>query len=265
MIRHTHRAASTPCAGAEAPLRRSTPLRRYRFSQASGAVATATLVCLIVSCGIQSPPLPPRIERPVQITDLSVTQQGRALVLRFTLPVNATDGERLTKPLEIQIFRTVTPAVAPPAPPQGMSTPSLTLGADDVRPFTVEGKVEYAWKIADRDYADTLGDTYAFSVRGMTRGFRNRPIEGELSPTASTTLLDVSGAPGNLRARSTEKAVELDWRPAENLLSGKPVSNLAGYRIYRSESGKPGSFVPLADTTAPSYLDANFSFDRTYH
>ena len=218
-----------------------------------------------MACGIQSPPLPPRIERPVQITDLSVTQQGRAFVLRFTLPVNATDGERLTKPLEIQIFRTVTPSVAPRAPAQGMSAPALTLSSDDLRKLGESGKVDYFWRLSEQEYAATLGETYAFAVRGLTHGFRNRPLEGESSPTVSATLLDVSGAPFDLRARTTEKAVVLTWVPGGNLLSGKPLPDFAEYRVFRSESGTPGSFASLADTIAPTYSDADFSFDRTYH
>jgi fibronectin type 3 domain-containing protein len=53
--------------------------------------------------------------------------------------------------------------------------------------------------------------------------------------------------------------------PGSNLLSGKPLSGFSSYRIYRSESATLGSFLALADTTAPSYSDTNFSFDHTYH
>ncbi len=228
-------------------------------------VLAGAICCLVISCGVQGPPLPPRIERPVQITDLTITQQGRAFVLRFTLPVMATDGERLTKPLEIQIFRTVTPPSAPAAASQAASAPSATLGPDDIRRVSDGGKVDYVWKLSEQDYSVTLGETYAFSARGLTYGFRNRPLEGALSPIASTILLDVSGPPGNFQVRSSEKAVELNWIPTENTLSGKPLTAFSGYRIYRSESGKPGSFQMLAEVSSPSASDASFLFDHSYY
>jgi hypothetical protein len=40
---------------------------------------------------------------------------GRTLELRFTPPVLATDGQRLSKPMEIEIFRTISPPGAKPA------------------------------------------------------------------------------------------------------------------------------------------------------
>jgi len=76
----------------------------------------ALALCLLAACAAQGPPQPPRVERPEQITDLAVTQVGRTLDLSFTPPELAADGERLSKPLEIEIFRTVAPAGQKPAP-----------------------------------------------------------------------------------------------------------------------------------------------------
>jgi hypothetical protein len=220
---------------------------------------------LNLSCGIQGTPLPPRVERPQQITDLSVTQRGRGFVLRFTLPETATDGERLTKPLEIQVFRTVTPPGAPAAAPQASTPPSLTLGPDDVRRMSDGSRLTYAWSLTQQEYSGTLGDSYAFAVRGVTRGFRNRPLEAALSKVSTATLLDLSGPVENLRARSTEKAIELDWNPPGKSLAGGTLREFSGFRVYRSDTGKPGSFALLAETPSASYTDGDFVFDHPYY
>jgi hypothetical protein len=250
VIRHTHRAVST--------VRRRTHLATRTIALA------AILCCLNLSCGIQGQPLPPRIQSPQQIADLSVIQQGRALVLRFTLPELATDGERLTKPLEIQIFRTVTPPGAPAKAPEALAAPSAVLGPEEIRRLTVSGKITYSSMLTPQDYSNTLGDTYAFAVRGLTRGFRNRPLEGALSKVVSVELLDVSAAPENLRAHATEKAVEISWNAVEKSLAGRNLADLSGYRVFRSGSGKPGTFAMLAETSSPSYRDSDFEFDYSY-
>jgi hypothetical protein len=265
VIRQIHRAVY-PRAVVAASLSPSRPSRESSGFRGLKIIALAAAIgCLNLSCGIQGPPLPPRIERPAQITDLSITQQGRAFVLRFTLPAVATDGERLTKPLEIQIFRTVTPPGAPAAAPEAAGAPAVTLGSVDLHKPSDGGKLEYSWKLSEQDYSGTLGETYAFAARGLTHGFRNRPLEGALSEIASAVLIDVSGPPENLKVHLTEKAVELDWSPAANTLSGKPLADFSGYRVYRSESGKPASFQSLAEVSSTTASDAGFTFDHAYY
>src|SRR5436309_828167 len=84
--------------------------RRIRLLWAPWIRTIATgCALLLAACASQGPPQPPRIEKPERVTDLAVAQIGRALVLSFTPPALATDGERLSKPLEIQICRSVTP------------------------------------------------------------------------------------------------------------------------------------------------------------
>lgn len=218
-----------------------------------------------MACGVQGPPLPPRVERPEAVEDLAVIQKGRTFALSFTPPALATDGERLTKPLEIEIFRTITPRGAAPAPLAETSAPAATLKANDILRLTRGGQVEYAWKLSDQEYAGSQGGAFAFAVRGLTYGFRHRALEGQLSNVARVTLLDVSGPVENLRARSAEKAIELDWSPPREDLSGGPLSALSCYRVYRSETGKPGSYELRAETKSPSFSDADFAFDHSYY
>jgi fibronectin type 3 domain-containing protein len=43
------------------------------------------------------------------------------------------------------------------------------------------------------------------------------------------------------------------------------ASGLAGYRVYKSATGKPGSFEPLEETRETRYQDHGFQFDQTYY
>jgi hypothetical protein len=67
-----------------------------------------------------------------------------------------------------------------------------------------------------------------------------------------------------MEGKTTEKAIELRWRPPAKTLEGLPVRYLAGYRVYRSPTGKLGSFQLLGESKEPPYLDRDFEFGRSY-
>ncbi len=238
--------------------------RRLRGLARLKRILPLAAICLFLSCGVQGPPLPPRVERPERITDLAVIQKGRAFDLSFTLPTKAADGERLTKPLEIEIYRTVTPRGAAAAPLPESAAPAVVLKSADLPALTLDKKIIYPFQLSEQEYSSSLGAAYAFAVRGMTYGFRHRALEGQLSNVQRATLLDVSGRVEDLSVQPTEKAIELAWSPPALSLSGKPVAGLAGYRFYRSDSGKAGTFEQRGMAKEPAYSDSDFVFDHTY-
>jgi len=213
---------------------------------------------------VSGPPRPPRIEQPVRISDLAIAQKGPAFDLTFTRPTNATDGERLTKPLEIEIFRTITkPGEKLPATPP-RSGAWVTLSTHDLDQFAEGGKIKYLARFSDSEFAQLQGASFTFAVRGLTHGFRNHALESEPSNIVQATLLDVSGPVENLQIKTTEKALVLDWTPPSRSLSGKPLAKLSGYRVYWSETGKPASFQVRGETAAPTFSDPNFIFGQNY-
>jgi len=195
---------------------------------------------------------------------LAVTQVGRTLVLSFTPPALATDGERLSKPLEIQIFRSVTPPGQKTVDALSAGQPWVTLPGSDLVRFTEGEKIEYPDDLSEDEFSRSLGSTFAFAVRGLTRGFRRRPIPGEVSKTVEAMLLDVSGPVQGLTVQPTEHALELRWQPPSRTLTGAAPTDLAGYRVYKSKTGKPESFRLLGETANAAYQDPDFRFKNTY-
>jgi len=198
------------------------------------------------------------------VTDLAIFQKGQTLELSFALPLLATDGERLTKPLEVQLFRAITPAGGDtPNTPAGLSL-WLTLPAADLAQYTQAEKVIFPVPLSQDEFRMAQGATFAYAVRTLTWGFRRRPVQSEPSNMVHITLLDVPEPVKDLQVRATESALELSWSQPGRSLTGKPVSNLAGYRVYRSRTGKPGSFQLLGETHTPTYCDPQFEFERIY-
>ncbi len=230
---------------------------------------------IFLGCAAQGPPHPPRVQVPERVSDLAVHQIGASLELSFTPPARATDGEGLTKPVEVDIFRELTPpgAVRSPAPRTEPSSPApapapdapwVTLGASDLTRLTRGEKVVYADRLSQQQFPTSLGSAFAYRVRTLTRGFRGRAILSEISNAAAATLLDVSGPLQNLKVVTTEKAVSLSWEAPARTLTGAPVAHLAGYRVYRSEQPKLESFNAVGESKGVTFLDSHFEFGRTY-
>jgi hypothetical protein len=219
---------------------------------------------LCLGCGIQGPPIPPRVEQPEKISDLSVVQRGPALALSFTLPALASDGERLTKPLEIEIYRAISKPGGAPAEPGAGSAPWQQLSSDDLQKLAVGNKIIFSTRLSVPDFDQSLGWTFSFAVRGLTRGFRGHRIEGEYSNIVSHVLLDVSPPIEGLQIKTTEKALVLSWTPPSRGLSGQPLAPASGYRIYWSVTGKPGTFQERGKAVTPSFSDSNFAFGHNY-
>jgi len=226
-------------------------------------VLGALISLLLAACGVQGPPRPPRVEQPQPIADLAVAQVGPTLELHFTLPQLATDGERLTRPLEIEIFRAAM-YVGQPHAPEFPAQPWVTLTPDDINRFRQERRLAYVVRFSQEELQRSQGTALAFTLRSLTRGFRRRPVHSEFSNVVQAMLLDVSVPVEDLQARVTEEALVLDWTPPRRSLTGRDSSNIAGYRVYESTTGAPGSFQMRAEVVSPPYAQRTFSFDRTY-
>jgi len=226
-------------------------------------LAQAAGIGFLPGCGVQGPPQPPRVEVPERVTDLSVFQVGHTFEMRFALPQQAQDGERLTKPLEIEILRgRLSPAS--PTPDSPLLDLWTRLQPDQWPRYASDRRVTYPARLSEQEFKDWQAEDMLLVIRSLTRGFRHRPLESEISNLVRLRLLDVSGPVNHVEGKMTENAIELRWQPAAKTLEGGEVKYLAGYRVYRSPSGKPESFQMLGETKEPRYLDSDFEFGRAY-
>ena len=220
-------------------------------------------VCWLGACGVQGPPLPPRVEQPQRVSDVAVAQAGRTLTLSFTAPQLAADGERLTKPLEAEILRAVLPA-GQPAPPSSEALQAWrALSAEEFAKLAKSEKAVYSITLTEADFREHRGATFFFAVRTLTRKFRRRAVESGLSNIVQMTLLDVPLSVEDVRVATTEQALGLSWKPPERALSGQPASGISAYRVYR-RVGKAGAFEKVGETSDTVFRDTDFAFGRTY-
>jgi hypothetical protein len=246
--------------------------RGWSWTGGFAGITTVSLVLLLAQaiglgvlpgCGVQGPPQPPRVEVPGRITDLTLEQVGRKLEIHFTLPQQAQDGERLTKPLEVEILR----AQIPPGLKEPKSSPLavwIWLQPAQWAAYTKDRSVSYPAGLSEDEFKNWQAADSLIAIRTLTRGFRHRPVESEVSNLVRLRVLEVSGPVEHIESKTTEKAIEVSWvRPAKTL-AGEAVKWLAGYRVYRSSTEKPGSFQLVGESQAPPYLDHDFEFGHAY-
>jgi hypothetical protein len=227
------------------------------------ALVVAAAVGGLVACGVQGPPHPPRLERPARITNLSVVQVGQTLEFHFRVPQQTVEGERLTKPLEVEILRGVAPQGA------GLSKllePQvwMRLTRNEWLPYARGDEVFYAAHLTNEEFRTGRGQSLVLAVRTLTRGFQHRPLESDPSNLVDVPVFDVSEPVGGISFLTTEKAVEVHFPPPARMLSGEPLRGLTGYRIYRNQTGERGSFLMIGETAASPYRDTQFEFGRAY-
>jgi hypothetical protein len=228
------------------------------------ALIVASAAGWLYGCGVQGPPRPPRLERPAAIADFSVVQVGQALEIRFSIPRQTSAGERLTKPLEVEILRGVEP------PGTGLSKlpePEvwITLTRNEWLPYAQDDTVSYPAHLTEQEFRTWRGQTLVLAVRTLTRGFRHRALESDPSNRVDVPIVDVSEPVVGVAVVTTEKALEVRFAPPAEMLSGQPLHGLAAYRIYRSNTDERASFEMIGETAAPPYRDSQFEFGRTYY
>jgi hypothetical protein len=132
-------------------------------------------------------------------------------------------------------------------------------------PYAQGNDVSYSAHLTEREFHEWRGQTLVVGVRTLTRGFRHRAIESDPSNLVDVPIFDVSEPVMGVQGVTTEKAVEVQFSPPARTLSGEPIHDLAGYRIYRSSTGKAGSFELLGETATTPYRDGRFEFGQTYY
>jgi len=178
---------------------------------------------------------------------------GKNLRVSFTLPRLATDGERLTKPQELEILRDVHPPNE--SLPAAASQWELwqTLADEDIQKHLQGDAIALTLPLSGKE---PFSSRMQFAVRTLTRGFRDQPRTSTLSNVVTLSLLQAPDAIQGLRATATEGAIDVSWTV--------PDQPITAYRLQRSGPGAAGSFREIAELPDPPYRDADFQFGRSY-
>ncbi len=207
------------------------------------------------------PPVPPTPKIPEAPLDLVARQAGERVLLRWTLPRLHTDGTRLDGPPKMEILRAFFAGGVP---------------SEDV--FIAEARVAYALppqvvkSFLHTDivaFPDLLGPSLLREQAGRTVVYAVRAVNDKgqsvgLSNLVGARVYPVAAPVPIIATRVTERAIELRWDAPTRTSSGTPLEAIAGYQIYRSDTGESGSFALRGTAGTTHYEDTQFAFGQKY-
>ena len=200
-------------------------------------LATAALA-LLAGCGYVGPPLPPALDVPRPITDLSVVELGDKIIVRFTPPTETTEDLPITELQAITLY--IGPGEAEFSRDRWAATATqypIAVAGTDVRELEIPA-------------SDWVGQQLVLAVR--TTGRTGRESDWSLYEYLSVgTPLDIPSAVTPTNARD---AVALNW-----------TGNAPRYRVLRSVLSDPATKLePIGETDAAEYVDSAIVYGMRY-
>jgi len=200
-------------------------------------VLAASLVLVCYGCGYIGEPLPPALNIPVGVRDLSAIERGPEILVRFTLPAQTTDG------LPIKEFGEI----------------ELRVGPAQQAPFSLANWITGA-KVISGVPADQSAVEYAFPAaewigRDVVIGVRVAGAKGRASDWSNLVTLTVGQPleqPTALAAAPVPQGVRLTWN-----------GSAPRYRVYRRVEGQEEA-SQIAETERSEHLDAHTEYGKTY-
>ncbi len=237
-------------------LRRVPPVPRAWGPGSDACAAIFFAALALAGCGMPGAPLPPSLNLPVPVTDLSAVRTGPQVALAWTMPTKTTDKVLLKGNIVVRVCRNE--------------------AAD--QKCSVAATLEFA-PAAAATFNDTLSpELAAGSPRVLTYSVElvNRKGRSDgLSNSAEVLAGDAPPAVENLTAEMRKDGVLLRWAPLPN--DSSPVAIRLIRRLISAPAKKSdqGPLAPspelleqslLVEPAAPSdrALDTNIRFGETY-
>lgn len=215
----------------------------------------------LAGCGVPGPPVPPTAKIPAVPTELTVSQAGERVVLRWRLPRLHTDGTRIEGWPRLEVHRAF---LSDPTQPEDRFAEQArivyTIPEQVVDTFLHDGVMVFPDVVGAAVLKQEAGRVAVYGVKavnakGQDAGFSN---------LAAVRVYPVPAPIARIEARVRADGIELRWTPPSRTTSGTAVEAIAGYQVYRSDSGEEGSFILHGTAAVALYEDAQFDFGRRY-
>jgi hypothetical protein len=221
-------------------------------------VLSVSLLALVSGCGTPGAPLPPSLNLPDRVADLSAARVGNQVSLTWTMPRRNTDKLPLKGNIDVSVCR-------------GDGQPG------DVKTCAPAGELQVA-PAGEGTFSDSLpGPLATGAPRPLTYfvELKNRNGRSAGSSNGATVLAGEAPAPvTGFAAEERKQGIVLRWDPAEpgvsirlrrKLLTPAPPKPRTGPLPATPEPAQQSLMVEASPGSAPAQaLDANISFGNTY-
>jgi fibronectin type 3 domain-containing protein len=188
-------------------------------------------------CGSIGQPLPPALRLPQRVLDLSASQQGDKILVRFTVPARTTENLIIQKPVTADL------GIGPAGTPSDLSTWDASAKHFTDIP-TEKPEVRYAVPAGVWIGKDIVIAVRILSDKDRTAGWSNQVTLSVVAPLAPPT---------SLIQQEVSEGIRLTWQ------GDAPM-----YRVFRRVDAGENA-TALAETDRPTYLDTTIEYQKTYH
>lgn len=199
-------------------------------------LALLCLAAALAGCGYVGEPMPPALDIPIAVTDLTALQRGSEILVSFTIPPRTTEG------FEVEGLRDVDLRVGPGGKPPfqvdrwSATARKVNLDVSSGGPVTAEVPVD-----------GLAGQEVFFSVR--MQGSKGR--WSGWSNIVTLQVVPAVAAPMALKAESSGAGVHLTWQGAGR------------FRIFRKDP-KDEEYTRIGVSETPEYTDSTAEYGKTY-
>ncbi|MBI4458898.1 MAG: hypothetical protein HY648_02420 [Acidobacteria bacterium] len=219
------------------------------------AVATGMLgIALQLGCGVPGEPLPPLLEIPQPVRDLSAVQVGADIHLKWSVPQLTTEGTRVRRLDRLEVYAVFAEPDRSPPDFAERAERVETIPAPQLSPQPEP--ISYPLPLS----REQVGRTAWFAVKAVN----DRGRDAGFSNTVAVEITDLPEPPTGLQATLTENAIRLRWTGGERSIFGGSAPPGGGYQILRGEGESSRAMEVLATTPATEYEDTTFQFGQTY-
>jgi hypothetical protein len=206
-------------------------------SPVAGIVLSAA--AWLAGCGYPGEPLPPALNRPVGVRDLSAVEHGDKIVVHFTVPKRTTEDLPIKGNPDVEIR-------IGPMPEGKFETATWEKNSERVAAGDIH--ISGAEASVGLPAAKLYGKTMVIGVRvhgpgGRDVGWSNFEV---------VTVVAALAAPEGLAAKDAPDAVQLEWH-----------ATAPEFRIYRRGPDDP-DWAVTGTSAKPVFLDGTIEFGKTY-
>ncbi len=203
------------------------------------AVCLASAVFALAGCGYPGEPLPPALNRPNRVVDLSAVERGEKIVIHFTLPAKTTEGLPVKQNPGIELR-------LGPIAPAGFRLPDWERGSERVPDSSVHlDSLSVSAEIPASKY---YGQTLAVGVRVHGPGGR----DAGWSNLESLTVVPALAVPEGLSAKNAPDAVALEWH-----------ATAPEFRVFR-KLAEEKDWALLGTSPKAAYSDTTIEYGKSY-
>lgn len=215
------------------------------------------LLLALAACGKKGDPLPPLRDIPLRTADLTLSQQGRLIVLEAGYPAATVSGLPLGGIDALELLQLVKPSTGDVLLPadatefRATAQVLLTLRGTELSSAVTGDRIQVRVPLADELPAEP--QALYFGVRTL-KGDET----SDISNLVGLIPMEPPPAPENLQATARPESIELAWE--------SPAADVEGFDVFRREARERGYGKPVQRLAgdARSYRDPGVSYGKSY-